>query len=229
MLAKGVTDATLVKGKLADDRMVYVAHKSDQDAAAAVAATIAGYDPPVSLVLKQVHIDSDPFSAKEIDTINSGTKAPESFDSGPGGQGVNWLTSLVLIPGGGVYMGEGYTGNPAGQKFIDTRRLTDHLTFKLKARLIRTIGSVRMTRIGMRSVAIQMEAILDPLVQEQIIDQYSITIPLLDLLDADPASLTPAQLQTIKDATKSRFVEVFLLVPYRGAIERITVRFKLEG
>jgi hypothetical protein len=26
------------------DRMIYVAHKSDQDAAAAVAGTIAGYD-----------------------------------------------------------------------------------------------------------------------------------------------------------------------------------------
>jgi hypothetical protein len=45
MLAKGATDTSVVSGSLANDRMVYVAHKSDEDAAAAVAATIAGYDP----------------------------------------------------------------------------------------------------------------------------------------------------------------------------------------
>ena len=78
MLAKGATDAKVVAGTLADDRMVYIAHKSDQDAAAAVAGTIAGYEPHISVLLKQVSIDSEPFTAAEIDAINGS----ETFTAG---------------------------------------------------------------------------------------------------------------------------------------------------
>ena len=121
MLAKGADDASVVAGALADDRMIYIAHKSDEDAAAAVAGTIAGYDPSISMLLKQVSIDSDQFTAAEIDAINGS----ETFDSGPAGKGVNWLVDPVLIAGGGIYLGEGYTGNPGGKKFIDVQRTID--------------------------------------------------------------------------------------------------------
>jgi hypothetical protein len=47
MLGKGVTDVTLVSAAMSDDRMVMVAHKADDDAAAAVAGTIAGYEPHI--------------------------------------------------------------------------------------------------------------------------------------------------------------------------------------
>src|SRR2546428_8440468 len=103
MLPKGVTDVSTIIG---NERMVYIAHKSDQDAAAAVAGTIAGYQPYVSLLLKQVNISMPTlFTPAEILTINGS----ESFGSPPAGKGVNWLTSPSLIPGRGIYMGEGYT------------------------------------------------------------------------------------------------------------------------
>ena len=70
MLTQASTDATLVSGTLADDRMVYVAHQSSQDAAAAVAGTIAGYDPSISMLLKQVAINSAPFTSAQIDALN---------------------------------------------------------------------------------------------------------------------------------------------------------------
>lgn len=59
MLGKGATDPTIVTGALASDRMVFVAHKRGEDVAAAVAGTIAGYEPHVSMLLKPVKVRSD--------------------------------------------------------------------------------------------------------------------------------------------------------------------------
>ncbi|MEV4838674.1 hypothetical protein AB0K05_29515 [Nonomuraea sp. NPDC049486] len=221
MLAKGVSDATLVtgKGKLVSDRMVYVAHKSDDDAAAAVAGTIAGYPPHISMLLKQVAITSAPFSATEIDAINSS----EEFGNPPKGNGINWLVDPVLIPGGGVYLGEGYTGNPGGMKFIDVRRTVDDISFRLKARLIRAIGTLRISRTGLRALVAQMEAVLDPAVRDEVIDGYAIDIPVLALLDADPAALTDAQLQAIQNAQADRVTQILVSIDYAGAIHRIAL------
>jgi hypothetical protein len=225
MLAKGATDPTIVSGTLASDRMVYVAHKSDQDAAAAVAGTIAGYEPSISMLLKKVNITSDSFTASEIDTINSPNET--SFDSPPAGLGVNWLTDPILIPGSGIYMGEGYTGNPGGGiKFIDVRRTIDDVSFRLKAQLINSIGSVRITRSGLRALIAQMEAVLDPLVSAAVIDSYSIVIPILSLLDMNPATLTPSQLTQISNAQAQRLVQVTVEVEYAGAIHRLAIKLK---
>jgi hypothetical protein len=224
MLAKGNADPNVVTGKsgLVDDRMIYVAHRSDQDAAAAVAGTIAGYQPHVSMLLKQVAIDSEPFTSTEIDALNGS----ETFDSGPAGNGVNWLVDPSLIPGGGTYLGEGYTGNPGGKKYIDVQRVIDDVAFKVKARLIRTIGQLRISRSGLRALTVQMQAVLDPLVAGGFLESYDIVIPVLDLLDADPDALTEAQLQTIQNAQTDRFVEILVAVDYAGAVHRLAITLK---
>ena len=224
MLTQASTDATLVSGTLADDRMVYVAHQSSQDAAAAVAGTIAGYDPSISMLLKQVAINSAPFTSAQIDALNGS----EIFGSGPAGKGVNWLTTPTLIPGGGVYLGEGYTGNPAGKKYIDVARFVDDSSFKIKARLIRSVGSLRISRVGLRSLVVQVESVLNPMLADGAIDRYDITIPVLNLLDADPAALTPAQLQAIQDAQAQRVVEVLVSIEYAGAMHRIDITLKFD-
>ena len=233
MLPKGSTDTSIVAGALADDRMIYIAHKSrpmevttgnfkDADAATAVAGTIAGYEPHISMLLKQVSIDIDPFTSAEIDAINGS----ETFQSGPAGHGVNWLVDPALIPGAGTHLGEGYTGNPGGKKYIDVQRTIDDTSFKLKARLIGSIGNLRISRSGLRSLVVLMEAVLDPLLTGAVIEGYNIVIPVLDLLDADPASLTAAQLQAIQDAQTDRVVQVLVAVDYAGAIHRISITLK---
>jgi len=224
MLAKGSADPAVVTGKggLVSDRMIYVAHRSDQDAAAAVAGTIAGYPPHVSMLLKQVTIDSAPLTSTEIDALNGA----ETFGSGPAGKGVNWLVEPSLIPGGGVYLGEGYTGNPGDKKYIDVQRVIDDVSFKVKARLIRTIGQLRISRSGLRSLTVQMQAVLDPLVAEGVIEEYDIVIPVLDLLDADPDTLSEAQLRKIQNAQTDRFVEILVAVDYAGAVHRIAITLK---
>jgi hypothetical protein len=224
MLPKGSTNTGIVAGALADDRMIYIAHRSDEDAAAAVAGTVAGYPPHISMLLKQVSISSDPFTAAEIDAINGS----ETFDSGPAGKGVNWLVDPALIAGAGIYLGEGYTGNPGGKKYIDVVRTVDDVSFRLKARLIFSVGALRISRSGLRSLVVQMEAVLNPLVADGVIEGYVITVPVLDLLDADPASLTAAQLQAINDAQTNRVIEVLIAVDYAGAIHRIAITLKFE-
>jgi len=224
MLDKGSTDETVLTGNLVYERMVYIAHKSDEDAAAAVAGTIAGYEPHISLLLKPVSITTDPFSSAEIETINGS----ETFKSGPAGKGINWLVDPVLIPGRGVYVGEGYTGDPGGKKYIDIVRTIDDVSFRLKAQLIKTVGNLRISRSGLRALTAQMEAVLEPLVRAEVIEGYDIVIPILTMLDKDPNVLTTAELNQINSAQSQRVVEVLVAVDYAGAIHRLAITLKFE-
>jgi len=200
--------------------MVYVAHKSDQDVAAAVAGTIAGYQPHISMLLKPVAgVDSDLFTGAEIDQLNGS----ETFDSGPAGSGVVWLDDPPLIPGHGLYLGEGYTGNPGGKKYIDIVRTIDNISFLLKAELISSIGNLRISRSGLRALRATMAAVLNPLVDQGVIEGYDLTIPILALLDRDPTSLTAEELDEINNAQSQRVVEVLASVDYAGAIHRLAI------
>ncbi|MEU6238541.1 hypothetical protein [Kitasatospora sp. NPDC047058] len=225
MLTKGTADPSIVSGSLASDRMVYIAHQSDEDAAAAVAGTIAGYQPHVSMLLKQVQITSPPFTPSQIQTIN-GT---EGEASGPAGQGVNWLTSPSLV-GQGVYLGEGYTGNGGlgKKKFIDIVRTVDDVSFRLKAQLIKTIGNLRISRSGLRALIGQMESVLDPLQRAEVLDSYRIDIPLLRLLDKDPATLTASEGAQINNAHAQRVVDTLVTVEYAAALHRLDIALKFQ-
>lgn len=223
MLERGATDPTIVAGALASERMVFVAHKSDEDVAAAVAGTIAGYEPHVSLLLKPVKTSSEPFTAAEIGELNGS----ETFTSGPAGRGVNWLVDPPLIPGQGLHLGEGYTGDPGGgKKYIDVVRTIDNVSFLLKAQLVRTIGNVRVSRSGLRTLGAQLEAVLDPLVRQGVIEGYDVIVPVLGLLDKPVR--TPAEQAQVDDAQAQRVVEVLVAVDYAGAIHRVALTLKFE-
>lgn len=225
MLTKGSTTVADVPKALANERMVYIAHQSDQDVAAAVTGVIAGYEPHISLLLKPVRINNGSFTAAQIDQINGS----ENLNAGgPAGQGVNWLASPSLIPGQGVFLGEGYTGDPAGKKFIDIVRTVDDVSFRLKAQLIKTIGNLRISRSGLRGLVAQMEAVLGPLVSAEVLDGFELVVPLLILLDKDPATLTADELNRIHTANVQRLVQVFAAVRYAGAIHRISISLKFE-
>jgi len=209
MLGKGVTSTDLVSGNLSIDRMVLVAHNSDEDAAAAVAGTVAGYEPHISLLLKQVKISMDTlFSDSEID----------GFDKAR----VNWLTDPTLLPGKGLFMGEGYTLG-ADMPYIDVVRTVDDISFRLKAQLIRSIGDLRISRSGLRALVSQMTAVLQPLREREVIESYDVFLPLLVLLDKDPNDLNDAELQRINDVQNARAVDAIVTVDYAGAIHRLNI------
>jgi hypothetical protein len=213
MLGKGLTDVTLVSAGMSDERMILVAHKADEDAAAAVAGTIAGYEPHISALLKQVSVNmNDLFSDSEIDAFNTAH--------------INWITDPVLIPGRGLFMGEGYTlGTDA--PYVDIIREVDDLSFRLKAALIRSIGNLRVTRSGLRTLASQMAAVLQPEQDRGVIESYDVFMPLQVLLDKEPSTLSLVELQRIANAQASRTVDAVVSVNYAGAIHRlnITLRF----
>jgi hypothetical protein len=214
MLGKDVADPTVVTGNMSTARMVMVAHKSTEDAAAAVAGTIAGYEPHISLLLKPVSLSMDTlFSDAEIDALNNAR--------------VNWLTDPTLIPGKGLFMGEGYTLG-ADIPYIDIIRTIDDISFRLKAQLIRSIGDLRVSRSGLRTLVSQMTAVLEPLKQREVIEGYDVFLPLLVLLDKDPATLTDAELQEINNAQNARTVDAIVAVDYAGAIHRLNITLKFE-
>jgi len=158
MLGKDLADPTQITGNMSNSRMVMVAHKSTEDAAAAVAGTIAGYEPHISLLLKPVSISMDTlFSDAEMDTLNNAR--------------INWLTDPSLIPGKGLFMGEGYTLG-ADIPYIDITRTIDDCSFRLKAALIRSIGDLRVSRSGLRTLVSQITAVLEPLKQREVIESY---------------------------------------------------------
>lgn len=211
-MLKNGDDAGAITGNISNERMIMVAHKSTEDAAAAVAGTIAGYEPHISLLLKPVNISMDSlFSDSEIDAFNTAR--------------VNWLTDLTLIPGKGIFMGEGYTLG-ADIPYIDIIRTIDDISFRLKAELIRSIGDLRVSRSGLRALVSQMTAILEPLKQREVIEGYDVFFPLLFLLDKDPASLTDAELQQINSAQNARTVDAIVSVDYAGAIHRLNFTLK---
>lgn len=209
MLGKGETAVSMISGNLSVDRMVLVAHQSDEDAAAAVAGVIAGHEPHISVLLKQVKLGMDAqFSDAEI----------VAFDTAR----VNWLTDPSLIPSKGIFMGEGYTLG-ADMPYIDIVRTVDDISFRLKAQLIRSIGQLRVSRSGLRTLVSQMTAVLEPLKQREVIEGYDVFLPLLVLLDKEPNTLTDAELQQINDAQNARTVDAIATVDYAGAIHRLNI------
>ncbi|AZM50750.1 hypothetical protein DMB38_13280 [Streptomyces sp. WAC 06738] len=224
MLGKGDHDPLIITGTLNTDRMVYVAHKSDEDVAAAVAGTIGGYDPHVSMLLKKVGVSSGEFTADELIKINGS----EDDDSPPAGNNLNWLVNPALIPGQGVYLGEGYTGanGTTDKKYIDIVRMLDDLTFRLKASLITTIGELRISRTGLRALAGQMEGVLEPLRRSEVIEDYEVVIPVLQLFDKPQP--TPEEEKIMADARRDRLAEAMIKITYAGAIHRLSIKLTFK-
>ncbi|MFF0726039.1 hypothetical protein [Streptomyces sp. NPDC004134] len=224
MLGTGDHDPSIITGALNTDRMVYVAHKSAEDVAAAVAGTIGGYDPQVSMLLKKVGVTSAEFTADELITINGS----EDDSSPPAGNNLNWLVNPALIPGQGVYLGEGYTGanGTTDKKYIDIVRTLDDLTFRLKASLITTIGELRISRTGLRALAGQMEGVLEPLRRSEVIEDYEVVIPVLQLFDKPQP--TPEDEKIMAAARRDRLAEAMVQITYAGAIHRLSIKLTFK-
>ncbi|UZJ33152.1 hypothetical protein [Streptomyces endophytica] len=204
-------------GAVQKERMVLVAHRSPDDVAAATAGVIAGYRPHISLLLKPISIAmTQTFSDSEIDKYNKRL--------------INWITSPVLLPGQALYLGEGYTADSSGnKKYIDIVRTLDDVNFRIKAALIQAIGNLRISRVGLRAVATLVESVLSPLVAQEVIDRFTVVIPLLTLLDKDPADLSAAEAKEIKDARSARQADMTIEVVYAGAIHRLAVQLVFTG
>jgi hypothetical protein len=204
--------AALNTGDVKNERMFLLAHKSPtDDAAAAAAGVIAGYQPHISMLLKPIALNqTSVFSDTEIDTFNAAS--------------INWVTSPVLIPGQANFLGEGYTADPSkNKKYIDIVRTIDDVNFRIKAALIQAIGSFRVSRSGLRGIVTIAQSVLAPLVSLQVIEDFTVYIPLLVLFDKDPTTLSAVELAQIQQHQASRSVHMVVTVVYAGAIHRLHI------
>lgn len=220
MLDRTLTQAKQIdlnKGDIKSNRMVLVAHKSDDDVAAAVAGVIAGHEPHISLLLKPISIEmSQLFTANEIEAYYTAS--------------INWVASPVLLPGHALYLGEGRTASPAGGKeYVDVVRTLDDISFRIKAALIQAVGDLRIDRPGLRTVVTLVQSVLSPQVTRGVIESYAIHIPLLVLMERERATLTPDELVQISEGRSGRKVEMDVSVVYAGVIHQIAVKLVLKG
>lgn len=207
-------------------RMVLIAHKSDDDVAAAVAGVIARYDPWISLTMKSV---------TGISQTESFTDSEMAVWLDPEAQGivqarVNPIVDPEFLAGAGLVMGESYTMDGTGQRlYIDIVRTIDDLAFRLKAHLTNpnVIGTMRINRTGLTGLRTVVAALLDSRVSVGEIDSYQIDIPLLGILQKDPAQRTPEETQQINTVQNSRRLEFSVSVDYAGAIHYLIVTLKL--
>ena len=208
--------ATATVGLKSDSsRMVLLAARGGAgDVAVAGMAAIAGYAPQVSIVLKAIRGISIPvvsqFSPSEIKALSEEQIIP--------------VIDPALIPGESLHFGEGrcYTTD-TNLLYVDVVRVLDDIDFRLKAGLIGSIGDARITKAGLLAVLTRIEGILGPLQRNAVIDQFSISIPVLDVLQLPESARSVTDNALLTTARQNRAIEVLLGITYGPAVHQIQV------
>lgn len=210
------TDAAVEGLKSSSGRMVMMAARgATVDVACAAMGAIAGFDPQVSLVLKELGQVTIPLASQYSPSEITGLSEA----------GINPVVSPALIVGGGFFFGDGrlYSSDPALQ-FIDVVRVLDDLDFRLKAGLIGAVGDDRITKSGLTLLLSRTEGILQPLRDAAEIDDFTIDIPLLDILGRDPSTWTPGDHNLIDGARANRQVVLNVKVVLGPDVHQIQVK-----
>ncbi|HEX5543354.1 MAG TPA: hypothetical protein VFX60_17670 [Micromonospora sp.] len=191
------------------------------DVAACAMATIAGYQPHISVLLKQVTGVEIPlprqFTGTEVAQLAEKAMLP--------------LLDPEYISGEGVFLGSGRSYNPAdpSRLYVDVVRVLDDIEYRLKAGLIGAIGNVRIDRLGMQGLHSKFDAILEPLRSARVIDGYTVDIPVLPILETEEANRSPGAKANLTSARTSRAIEVIVTVTYAGSVHFLDVKLALTA
>jgi hypothetical protein len=224
-----VTDVLAAAGPLRSDsgRMVLVAARgatldpssttATADAAAAVMGTIAGYPPGTSVVLKQVRGFTMPVTSQY---------SPAEI-TGLAGQGAIPLVDPAMIPGSGLYLGDGgLFSSDAARNYVDLLTLLDQLEFTLRAGLIGAIGDTLITKAGLTAIRVRVEGIVGPFVAAGSIDSFSVVMPLLSILSVPENARSAADAARLVTARQTRQVDLTLLVEIAATVHQLDVVLK---
>jgi hypothetical protein len=214
--------------KNADGRMVLAAARvattggaPTSDVAACVMGTIAGYQPHISVLLKQVNEVTIPlarqFTGTEVAQLAEKAMLP--------------LLDPEYIPGEGIFLGSGRSYNPTdpARLYIDVVRVLDDIESRLKTGLIGVIGNVRIDRLGMQGLRGRFDAILGPLQASRVIDGYTVDIPILPVLETEEANRSPGGKESLKNSRTSRAVEVLVTITYAGSVHFLDVKLAVTA
>jgi hypothetical protein len=212
-----VTDLLNAVNPLRSDssRMVLIAARgATGDAATAAMAAMAGFPPQASILLKPVRGVTIPieqqYSPSEIKALSEGNVLP--------------IIDPALIPGESLHFAEGrcFTSN-ADLLYVDIVRVLDDIDFRLKAGLVGAVGDARITKPGMTALGLRTEGILGPLQRAAVIDAFTVSIPVLDILNVPESARTPTDTAIVTTARATRSVDMLVTVVYGPAVHRLKV------
>ena len=184
------------------------------DVATAAMAAVAGYQPHISAVLKQVGGFSIPpaarFNGTEVKALSANNMIP--------------VLDPAMISGEGLFLGEGrcYTTKEE-LLYVDLVRTLDQIEFELKAGLIGSIGDARITKAGMMGIRLRTEAILGLIQRREMIDGFKVGIPVLDALLIPETARSGVDKQVITLARQTRQVEMNVEITYGPAVHNLIV------
>jgi hypothetical protein len=202
-------------------RMVVVAARgavtdegATADVATAAMAAMAGLAPSTSIVLKRVRGFSVPapsqFTATEIKGLSEAN--------------INPIIQPALLVGGGLVFGEGRClTSDASLLYVDIVRTLDDIDFRLKAGLLGLVGDARVTRAGLTTVKTAVEGILGPLKRAATIDDFTVRIPVLDILALPDSARTATETAIVTTARANRAVDLLVSVIYGPAVHTLLV------
>lgn len=201
--------------KSTSSRMIMVAGRGvDGDAATAAMSAIAGHAPHISAVLKTVRGLSIPVAEQYAPTEIVGLSEENIIP----------IIDPALIVGESLHLAEGRCFTTLGDLlYVDLVRVLDDVEFRLKAGLIGLVGSARITLAGLTRVATRASGILGALQRSNVIADYAVDIPVLDVLRIPESSRTPTDDQIVTTARANREVDVFVSVTYGPAVHRLKV------
>jgi hypothetical protein len=187
-------------------------------------ASTAGFAPQVSMVLKQVRgVKAQGPNNTQVDLPVEARYSPSEI-RGLSETGINPLIHPSLIVGSGLYFADGrtFTNDPT-QPYIDVVRVLDDIDFRLKAGLIGSVGDARITKSGMTQVKTRVDGILGPLQRANVIVDFTIDIPVLNILSVPESTWSATDTNIVQTARANRTVDMLVTITYGPAVHRLKV------
>jgi hypothetical protein len=201
-------------------RVILVAARgAAEDTSTAAMASIAGYAPHVSIVLKTINGVQIPkasqFSPSEIKQLSEAGIIP--------------IIDPTLIVGESLHFADGRTfTSDARWLYVDFVRVIDDIEFRLKAGLIGAIGDSRITKEGLTTLKTRVEGILGPLKRAAVIDDFFVEIPVLDILNLPENTRTATDNAIVTTARQDRNVDLTVTITYGPAVHRLGVKLVVK-
>lgn len=200
-------------------RIFGIAHNSTSDVACAVAGLVASLKPWESPLLKPLTniVQTSSFSSTELDGLKTAQ--------------INPLITPTYVTGNAFVLGSDYTQGTevGGIFFLDTRRVIDDITYKIKAGLTdpNIIGQVQITKPGLGIVIGRLTSILQNCVTVGEIEGFEINFPIINALAKDATSRSPGEEAIISTARSTRVVEGEVSIAYAGVLHQININVKM--
>ncbi|MDA0160853.1 hypothetical protein OM076_11305 [Solirubrobacter ginsenosidimutans] len=199
--------------KSSTNRMVLLAARgANGDIATAGMAAVASLPPHYSVVLKKINGVTMPipqqYAPGEIAKLAEAKVIP--------------IIDPALIAGESLHFGDGYLFG-ADNQWIDLVRTLDDIEFRLRAGLIGLVGDARITKPGMTLLRTQVDGILGVLQRAAVIDDYLISIPVLDVLSIPEPARTATDSAILKTARENRTVDLVTTIFYGPAVSKLVL------